>query len=186
MPLYVNSDVWRPGTRLLARAANVHFGRHARASEGQVEPHAVLHRYGLPMFAISVNHERRAILSGDAIGLSREDAGVISGATALAGECGTAALARVRRFARPRAVVLYEVIASSVGPPGHGRSSTKQACPAQMNRGTLKISLPFRADWWATMPGTVMFRAMAMSTIGLRSSRIAVTNSFIRWPAAPP
>ncbi len=44
----------------------------------------------------------------------------------------------------------------------------------------------FRADWWATMPGTVKLRAMAMSTRGLRSARIAVTNSFIRWLCDPP
>ena len=44
----------------------------------------------------------------------------------------------------------------------------------------------FRADWWATTPGTVKLSAIAMSTSGLRSSRIAVTNSFIRCPCDPP
>src|SRR5438270_419788 len=38
------------------------------------------------------------------------------------------------------------------------------------------VSPSFRADWCATMPGAVMFSAAAMSTSGLRSSRLGVSN----------
>ncbi len=36
------------------------------------------------------------------------------------------------------------------------------------------------ADWCATMPGTVMFKAAMISTAGLRSSSTAATKSCIR------
>ena len=42
------------------------------------------------------------------------------------------------------------------------------------------------ADWLATIPATVMFNASAIFTIGVRFSRIAVTNSFMSCPSAPP
>ena len=46
--------------------------------------------------------------------------------------------------------------------------------------GIFRSSPSLRADWWATMPETVMFKATAMSTSGFRSARMAVTNSFMR------
>ena len=46
--------------------------------------------------------------------------------------------------------------------------------------GIFISSPPLSADWWATMPATVMFNACAMSTHGLRFRRMASTNSLMR------
>ncbi len=54
------------------------------------------------------------------------------------------------------------------------------------NCGTFNSSPSFLADSLATTPATVMFNASATFTIGVRLWRMAVTNSFISCPSAPP
>ncbi len=46
--------------------------------------------------------------------------------------------------------------------------------------GIFSNSPPLRADWWATMPGTVRLSAMTTSTRGFRFWMIAEMNSLVR------
>lgn len=63
---------------------------------------------------------------------------------------------------------------------GSSRLTTANGGQSDQNSvycGIFSNSPPLRADWWATMPATVMFSAHAMLTSGVRPLRMDVTNS---------
>ena len=57
-----------------------------------------------------------------------------------------------------------------------GEEVTEQEPVYRMYCGIFINSPSFSADWWATMPATVMVNARAISTIGFRFWSIAITR----------